>query len=143
MQPTARNLDCTATPNWRASRSHAQIEYVETSTLPVGQLREVEGEERLVAHERACHLAARERRVHLLDGRGTDDDRRAAGVRGPDRADVAAVVEHERALEVDRALERDLRHLAPRGAEPALAHQNVSVSPGSGESTSTPGGASS
>ena len=45
-------------------------------------------------------------------------------------------------LEVDRALEGDLRHLAAGRAEPALTHHSVSVSPGSGESTSTPGGPS-
>jgi hypothetical protein len=42
MQPTARNLDCTATPHCCASRSQAQIEYVATTGLAVGHLREVE-----------------------------------------------------------------------------------------------------
>ena len=55
MQPTARNFDCTATPHCRASRSQAQIEYVATTGLAVGHLREIEREQRLVrrrAHTR-------------------------------------------------------------------------------------------
>ena len=62
---------------------------------------------------------------------------------GMDRREIGDVVEHERALEVDRSFEGDLGNLAPGGAEPALAHHSVSVSPGSGERISTPEGASS
>ena len=39
-----------------------------------------------------------------------------------DRCDVKDAVEHERAVEVDRPLEDDRRHLAAGGAEPAFAH---------------------
>jgi hypothetical protein len=53
IQPTARNFDWTATPHCCASRSQAQIEYVATTLLAVGHLREVDGEERLVGDERA------------------------------------------------------------------------------------------
>ncbi len=53
-------------------------------------------------------------------------------VRVVDRLQVGDVTEHERALEVDGSLECDLRDLATRRAEPALAHQNATVSPGLG-----------
>src|SRR5262249_9052319 len=45
IEPTARNLDWTATPHWPASRSHATIEYV--LGLAVGQLPEIELEQLL------------------------------------------------------------------------------------------------
>jgi hypothetical protein len=60
-----------------------------------------------------------------------------------DCREIGDVVEDERAIEVGRPFENDLVDLAPGGAEPALAHQSVSVSPGAGERISTPGGASS
>ena len=70
--------------------------------------------------------------MHLLGRRAPDDDRGSGVVRVVDRLQVGDVVEHERALEVDGSLECDLRDLAARRAEPALAHQNATVSPGSG-----------
>ena len=60
-QPTARNFDCTATPHCRASRSQAQMEYVATTGLAVGHLREVEREQRLVGDERTGDRAERQR----------------------------------------------------------------------------------
>src|SRR5919106_3203542 len=143
-EPTARNLDATATPHCCASRSQAQIEYVETSggrRLAVGQLREVELEERFVSDEDARDLSERERRHDLLGAPGSDDDGLAFDVRGVDQFWVREVLHDECPLHVERPLERELGHLAPRGAEPALAHQNVKDSPGSGDRISTPGGA--
>jgi hypothetical protein len=43
-------------------------------------------------------------------------------VRFLDTGQIPDVVEHERARKVEGALEHDLRHLAPGGAEPPLAH---------------------
>ena len=45
-------------------------------------------------------------------------------------------VEHECAVEIDLALDRDLRHPAPRRPEPALSHTSM-VWPGSMTSSST------
>ena len=56
-------------------------------------------------------------------------------------SEVADVVEHERALEVERALERELGNPPARRAEPALPHSSTDP-PGSGEITSTPGASS-
>ena len=62
---------------------------------------------------------------------------------GMDRREIGDIVKHDRAFEVDRSFEGDLGNLAPGGAEPALAHHSVSVSPGAGEKISMPEGASS
>ena len=48
-EPTARNFDCVATPHWPASRSHAQMEYVATGASAIGELRQVELEQAVVA----------------------------------------------------------------------------------------------
>ena len=54
---------------------------------------------------------------------------------------VRDVVEHERALDVERPLERALGHAPPGCAEPALPHSSTDP-PGSGAITSTPGASS-
>src|SRR4029079_13322048 len=119
------------------------MEYVATTGSAVGHLREVEREQRLVGDERTLDRPERQRRVYSIGGGASDDDRGSSVVRVVDRLQVRAIIERERALEVDRAFECDLRDLAARRAEPALAHQNATVSPGSGATISTPGGASS
>ena len=61
-------------------------------------------------------------------------------MRLPQRRLVVDVVEHERVVERHRriALDRDLGHARPRGAEPALPHSST-LPPGSISATSTPG----
>ena len=65
----------------------------------------------------------------------------ALGVRRAERVEVVDRLDDERALELERALERDRGDAAPRRAEPALPHRS-SVSPGDGASSSTPCGRS-
>ena len=55
--------------------------------------------------------------------------------------EIGDVVEHERALELERALERELGDPPARRAEPALPHSSTDP-PGSGAITSTPGASS-
>ena len=62
-------------------------------------------------------------------------DRSALVERSSDRC-VVEPVEHECAVEIDFALDRDLRHPAPRRPEPALPHTSM-VWPGSMTSSST------
>ena len=78
-EPTARNFDCVATPHCPASRSQAQIEYVATAGSGHRSAREVEVEQRRIAHERACHLRAGERRDDLV--RASRPGRRRANPR--------------------------------------------------------------
>ena len=61
------------------------------------------------------------------------DDGASAGVCVA-KCGVLGRVEHERAFEVELALERDLRHAAAGGSEPALSHSST-VSPGCTSST--------
>ena len=64
-------------------------------------------------------------------------------MRGVHARDVGRVLENECLTKLHRPLERDLGNPAPGRTEPALAHQKLTGSPGSGAITSTPGGASS
>ena len=50
---------------------------------------------------------------------------------GPQPVEVVHRVDHERAGDVDRALERDRRHAPAGRAEPTLLHSAI-VSPGAG-----------
>ena len=107
--PTARNFDCTATPHWPASTSHATIEYVATG-LAVGQLRQVELEQiaPFGRDEDAGDLGLRERRLHSLGGLGPGDDRATALVGGVQLL-VGRLVEPEDIVrQLQLALDRDL-----------------------------------
>src|SRR6187551_1944766 len=140
--PTARNFDCTATPHSAASRSQATIEYVDG--LAILQLSEVELAELalLWRDEHASDLRALERCTHRIGRRSADDDGDSLRVRLLETAHVLHPVEDEGVVERDvvLALDGDLRHAPPRGAEPALPHSSTD-SPGSGVRISTPLGA--
>src|SRR4029078_7694459 len=110
-------------------------------TLAVGQLRQVELEQlRLVrGDEHARHLGPGERRLDLLGRAVATAARAALLVRLFQRRLVRAVVQHERVAELELVLDRDLGDALPGGAEPALAHQTVVVSPGCFSTTTPPG----
>src|SRR5712691_7108036 len=139
-EPTARNFDWTATPHWPASRSHATIEYVATTSLrAIGQLAEVAVAQvaAIGRHERRRNLRMRERGLHGLRRGGSHDDRPPGPVCFVQCPLINDVVEHERLVEVELAVDRDLRDPSSRCTEPALPHSSI-VPPGSTACTSTP-----
>ena len=115
------------------------MEYVSTGGLAVGHLREVEREER--SSRTSAHATGPRESAACTSS--AVDARTTTGVPGVmgrmDRREIRDVVEHERTLEVDRPLERDLGHLAPGGAEPALAHQKRERLAGLGREDLDPG----
>jgi hypothetical protein len=88
----------------------------------IGQLRQVEVEQRGVRDERAGDLGAGERQCHAGRIVCAGDHRPACCVRGAQRLVVVDRVDHERAVEIDRPLEDDGRDPPARCAEPALPH---------------------
>src|SRR6266536_1751651 len=140
-EPTARNFDCVATPHWPACGSQAAIEYVATSrALAIRELGEVEVEELTprLGNEDGGDLGAGEGSLDLFGRLRADNDRPPPLVRGLEGGIVGDVVQHQRVVGFELALDRDLRDAAAGGSEPALS-QTVAVSPGSSASTSTPG----
>src|SRR5260221_5263975 len=118
-EPTARNFDCVATPQWRAARSQAAIEYVATSFSAIGELGQVDVEQGAVVDERAGDLGSRERRFHLGGARRADHDRPAYRVSGAKRV-IVDRVEHQGSDEVELAVERNLRNAPARRAGTAV-----------------------
>src|SRR5947208_13094036 len=139
-EPTARNFDCVATPHCRASGSQAAIEYVATRSSAICELREIQLEQFALCfrYHDARDLGAGQCLLHAFRGFGADDDRPAPVVRFLQRSVVGNIVEHERVVELDLALDGDLRHPAAGGPKPALSQIAV-VSPGSSVMTSMPG----
>src|SRR6266536_4163501 len=109
----------------RALRSIRQLPEVELEQLsPLGR------------NECRRHLRPGECLLHL-NGRGrADDDRTACLVRLVQLLRVADLVEHEGIVEIELALDGDLRNAPPRRSEPALS-QIWTVPPGSIASTWT------
>src|SRR2546422_3213489 len=131
-EPTARNLDCVAMPHWPASRSHAAIEYVAT-TSAIGELGQVEVEQSRVGDERQRDLRAGQRGLDLGRGRRAYDDGPSVRMRLA-KCFVVECVEHERLRHVDLAFEGDLWDAAARCSEPSFS-QSSTESPGSSCST--------
>src|SRR5438874_13837180 len=76
--PTARNLDCTATPHCEADRSHATIEYVATTSLrPIRELTEIDIEQVWAVRRDDCSrdFGVGQRLFDRLHRRGPHDDR--------------------------------------------------------------------
>ena len=73
----------------------------------IGELGQVEVEERRIGDEGKRHLRPDERGLHLVGRRGPNDHRTALCVRLAKRVDVDRV-EYQRVSYVDLALERDL-----------------------------------
>src|SRR5439155_17700572 len=73
-------------------------------------------------------LGTSEGGLHLFGRRGAHDNRSALLVCVA-QCVVVGRVQHERVVEIELALERDLRHPPPGGSEPALPHSST-VSPG-------------
>src|SRR5712691_11675084 len=81
-EPTARNLDWTATPHCPESRSQPTIEYVATAGSVIGQGGEVELEQLGVPgrHEHAGDLGPGQGGLHVLRRAGADHDRPAGAM---------------------------------------------------------------
>src|SRR5436190_758915 len=124
-EPTARNFDCTATLHCAASRSQATIEKVATGVLAIRELGQVELEQvsAIGRDERAGDLRPRKRASDRLRVPRSHDDGSTLVVRRAQHVVVGDVVEDERAFDVELALDRQLRHAAAGGSEPALANR--------------------